>query len=166
VSLDHIEPDGSPTRPFPPHLRCTDPGWSTLTVHEGGIAPIPELVHNRKVSSTSHPLVSLGRYAAHFTNQAAEVNNRLNRRFKEQRKAEAGAAPVPIPELDQQRLISNFRARYIPIISLSASFMGRDFSLLWHGWGLIWGMHKERGRITKAGRSGGGGVGSHRGGWP
>ena len=43
-------------------------------------------------------------YGAPCTNQAAELNSR------EQRKAEAGAPPVliqPIPELDQQRLISS-----------------------------------------------------------
>ena len=46
-------------------------------------------------------------YGAPCTNQAAEFNSR---RLKEQRKAEAGAPPVlipPIPELDQQRLISS-----------------------------------------------------------
>jgi hypothetical protein len=46
-------------------------------------------------------------YGAPCTNQAAAFNSR---RLKEQRKAEAGAPPVlipPIPELDQQRLISS-----------------------------------------------------------
>jgi hypothetical protein len=46
-------------------------------------------------------------YGAPCTNQAAVFNLR---RLKEQRKAEAGAPPVlipPIPELDQQRLISS-----------------------------------------------------------
>jgi hypothetical protein len=46
-------------------------------------------------------------YRAPCTNQAAEFNSR---RLTEQRKVEAGAPPVlvpPIPELDQQRLISS-----------------------------------------------------------
>jgi hypothetical protein len=46
-------------------------------------------------------------YRAPCINQAAEINTR---RLKEQRKAETGGPPVhilPIPELDQQRLISS-----------------------------------------------------------
>ena len=66
----------------------------------------------RKGASAGPPVIcrahvlSLGRgqaasYGAPCTNQAAELNSR------EQRKAEAGAPPVLIPELDQQRLISS-----------------------------------------------------------
>ena len=40
VALERIEPDGSPTRPFPPHLRNTGQGWSTLTVYEGGFSSV------------------------------------------------------------------------------------------------------------------------------
>ena len=72
----------------------------------------------RKGASAGPPVIcrahvqGLGRgqaasYEAPCTNQAAEFNLR---RFKEQRKAEAVAPPVliqPIPELDQQRLISS-----------------------------------------------------------
>ena len=72
----------------------------------------------RKGASAGPPVIcgvhvqGLGRgqaasYGAPCTNQAAEFNSR---RLMEQRKAEAGAQPVlipPIPELDQQRLISS-----------------------------------------------------------
>ena len=40
MALERIEPDGSPTRPFPLHLRNTGQGWSTLTVYEGGFSSV------------------------------------------------------------------------------------------------------------------------------
>ena len=203
VALDRIEPDGSPTRPFPQHQVSTG---SYLTVNRapafpassfrtqpirpppragsppalaayhrylfslGGFHPAtvearavaiterrrvkqaqllhslskdddepPQLVSGdeppqllggdtmaarviermeRKGASAGPPVIcrahvqGLGRgqeasYGAPSTKQAAEFNSR---RLKEQRKAEAGAPPVlipPIPELDQQRLISS-----------------------------------------------------------
>ena len=169
VTLERIEPDGSPTRPFPPHRRNTGQGWSILTVYEGGFgsvvrlapaiptapsarsgAPVkhaeehqysddepPELVSgepqqfliawtdymggmvrefDRKVTQGPPVLCAahvqyLGRgpsgNGAHCINNAAEVNNW---RLKDQRKAEAGAPPVPIapiPELDTKRLVSS-----------------------------------------------------------
>jgi hypothetical protein len=161
VALERIEPDGSPTRPFPQHQVSTG---SYLTVNARALAlterrrlrqpqagppssarngiPVkqaqglpPQLVSGcfeggdtmaamviermeRKGAAAGPPVIcgvhvqGLGRgqaasYGAPCTNQAAEFNSR---RLKEQRKAEAGAPPVlipPIPELDQQRLISS-----------------------------------------------------------
>ena len=156
-----IEPDGSPTRPFPQHQVSTG---SYLTVKARALAiterrrlrqpqagppssarngiPVkqaqglpPQLVSGcfeggdtmaamviermeRKGAAAGPPVIcgvhvqGLGRgqaasYGAPCTNQAAEFNSR---RPTEQHKAEAGAPPVlipPIPELDQQRLISS-----------------------------------------------------------
>jgi hypothetical protein len=158
VALERIEPDGSPTRPFPLHQFSTG---SSLTVQQAPTLPTapsartgipvkhaqglhsssedddepPQLVSDcfeggdtmaamciermeRKGTAAGSPVIcwahvqGLGRgqaasYEAPCTNQAAEFNLR---RFKEQRKAEAVAPPVliqPIPELDQQRLISS-----------------------------------------------------------
>jgi hypothetical protein len=158
VALERIEPDGSPTRPFPLHQVSTG---SYLTVNRAPALPTapsarngipvkhaqglhsssedddepPQLVSGcfeggdtmaamciermeRKGAAAGPPVIcwahvqGLGRgqaasYGAPCTNQAAEFNSR---RIKEPRKAEAGAPPVlipPIPELDQQRLISS-----------------------------------------------------------
>jgi hypothetical protein len=155
VALERIEPDGSPTRPFPQHQVSTG---SYLTVNRAPALPTapsarngipvkqaqglhsssdddnepPQLVSGgfegsdtmaamciermkSKGTAAGSPVIcwahvqGLGRgqaasYGAPCTNQAAELDSR------EQRKAEAGAPPVlipPIPELDQQRLISS-----------------------------------------------------------
>jgi hypothetical protein len=39
MALERIEPDGSPTRPFPPHQVSTGLGWTSLTVHHAPALP-------------------------------------------------------------------------------------------------------------------------------
>ena len=106
MALERIEPDGSPTRPFPPHLRNTGQGWSTLTVYEGGFSSVVR----RAPALPTAPSARSGVPVKHPAKQQSPDDEPQELVSGATSVPMAGATSVPIVpllELDTKRLVSS-----------------------------------------------------------